>query len=147
MILSPKKIALICICIIFVIVFSGCSNNTAETIVNNKGEIIMSKELSERQSNKLLENEEYLPIGTVVTVGDGTKKLMIIGLLQTKAENNQIYDYSAVLYPEGYISPNETYLFNKNQISRIYYLGYVSQEQKLANEELTTIVNSEKSYQ
>lgn len=33
----------------------------------------MSKELSERQSNKLLENEEYLPIGTVVTIGDGTK--------------------------------------------------------------------------
>lgn len=146
MILSSKKIALICICIIFVIVFSSCSNNTAETIVNNKGEIMMSKELSERQSNKLLENEEYLPIGTVVTIGDGTKKLMIIGLLQTKAENNQIYDYSAVLYPEGYISPNETYLFNKNQISRIYYLGYVSQEQKLANQKLTTIVNSE-SYQ
>ena len=82
MILSSKKIALICICIIFVIVFSSCSNNTAETIVNNKGEIIMSKELSERQSNKLLENEEYLPIGTVVTIGDGTKKLMIMGLLQ-----------------------------------------------------------------
>ena len=70
---------------------------------------------------------------------------MIIGLLQTKTENNQIYDYSAVLYPEGYIGPSETYLFNKNQISRIYYLGYVSQEQKLANEKLTTIVNSEKS--
>lgn len=128
--------------------FCSCTNNISnDDILNSKGEIMLGKELSERQSNKLLENEEYLPIGTVVTVGDGTKKLMIIGLLQTKAENNQIYDYSAVLYPEGYISPNETYLFNKNQISRIYYLGYVSQEQKLANEKLTTIANSEKNYQ
>lgn len=105
----------------------------------------MGKELSERQSNKLLESDEYLPIGTVVTVGDGNKKLMIIGLLQTKAENNQTYDYSAVLYPEGYISPTETYLFNKNQISRIHYLGYVSQEQKDANEKITELANSSNS--
>lgn len=143
--MSPKRVAILCTCLVFIVVFSACSNNAEETIVDSKGEVTMSKELSERQSNKLLESEEYLPIGTVVTVGDGTKKLMIIGLLQTKAEDNKTYDYSAVLYPEGYIGPSETYLFNKNQISRIYYLGYVSQEQKAVNETLTTIASSVQS--
>lgn len=35
------------------------------------------------------------------------------------------------------------HIFYKNQISRINYLGYVSQEQKLANEKLTSILESE----
>ena len=52
----------------------------------------------------------------------------------------QTYGNSAVLYPEGYLDPSETYLFNKNQISRVYYLGYVSQEQKQNNEKIEQLV-------
>ncbi len=40
-------------CVFLAAVFSVSSNNKAETIVDDKGEIIMSKELSERQSDKL----------------------------------------------------------------------------------------------
>lgn len=142
--MKKHSILLIILSIIIVILCCACSNNADGKIVNSEGEIVMTKELSEKQSNKILENSEYLPIGTVVTVGNESKKLMIIGLLQTKAENNQVYDYSAVLYPEGYIGPSETYLFNKNQISRIYHLGYVSQEQKENNKKIEQIAPSAK---
>ena len=132
--------------VFIVILCCSCSNRQVEeTIVNSEGEMMLTKELTEKQSNSLLKSSEYLPIGTVVTVGDGDKKLMIIGLLQVKAEDNQTYDYSAVLYPEGYLDPSETYLFNKNQISRIYYLGYVSQEQKQNNQKIEQLVPSAKN--
>ena len=130
--------------IIIVVFCCSCSSGQSEkAVINSKGEISFSQELDEKQSDELLESSEYLPIGSVVTVEDGTKKLMIIGLLQVKAEDNQIYDYSAVLYPEGYLDPSETYLFNKNQISRVYYLGYVSQEQKQNNEKIEQLAPTE----
>ena len=129
---------------IIVVFCCSCSSGQSEkAVINSKGEISVSQELDEKQSDELLESSEYLPIGSVVTVEDGTKKLMIIGLLQVKAEDNQTYDYSAVLYPEGYLDPSETYLFNKNQISRVYYLGYVSQEQKQNNEKIEQLAPTE----
>lgn len=68
--------------------------------------------------------------------------MMIIGLLQVKSENNEVYDYSGVLYPEGYLGPSETYLFNKEQISRIYHLGYTSKEQTDHNKKLEDVSSS-----
>lgn len=143
--MKKHSILLIILSMTVVILCCACSNNADEHIVNSEGETMLTEELSEKQSDEILKNSEYLPIGTVVTVGDETKKLMIIGLLQTKAENNQVYDYSAVLYPEGFIGPSETYLFNKNQISRIYHLGYVSQEQKENNKKIEEIASSLKN--
>lgn len=118
----------------------SCSAKPAEAAVTDPdGGIALSAELDEEQSDALLNSPELLPIGTVVTVGDGTKKLMITGLLQVKAEDDQTYDYSAVLYPEGYLGPADMYLFNKDQISRVYHLGFVSQEQKENNQALEQI--------
>ena len=48
--------------------------------------------------------KELLPIGSVVLLNEGTKKLMIYGVMQSDTENNQ-YDYVGVLYPEGNIGP------------------------------------------
>ena len=56
--------------------------------------------------------KDLLPIGSVVLLKDATKKLVIIGVLQVNAEQNKMYDYLAVPYPEGYLGSDNNYLFN-----------------------------------
>lgn len=75
--------------------------------------------------------EGLLPIGTVVLLKNSTKRIMIIGVLQKQVKNGQeiLWDYSVCLYPEGYISPNKTFLFNSDQIEKIYAVGYQDEEQ------------------
>ena len=50
----------------------------------------------------------FLPIGSVVRLKKGKKRLMITGFLpiehNEKGEKN-VWDYSACLYPEGVITP------------------------------------------
>ena len=45
--------------------------------------------------------KELMPIGTVVTLKNGTKKLMIVGRLQAQKDSSKVYDYAACLWPEG----------------------------------------------
>ncbi|MEG2814263.1 MAG: DUF4176 domain-containing protein [Oscillospiraceae bacterium] len=75
--------------------------------------------------------EGLLPIGTVVLLKNSEKKIMIIGVCkkQLNKEEEIIWDYSACVYPEGYISSDKTFLFNNNQIEKIYSIGYQDEEQ------------------
>ena len=71
-----------------------------------------------------------LPIGSVVLVGNSTKKVMIVGLCQKGGSNEvKLWDYAGVIYPEGYLDPNKLFLFNNDQITQIYALGYQDSEQ------------------
>lgn len=69
-----------------------------------------------------------LPIGTVVLLKNATKRLMIIGVCQKNREG-VIWDYSAVIYPEGYMSADKTIMFNNEDIDKIYAMGYQDAEQ------------------
>ena len=71
--------------------------------------------------------EGLLPIGSVVLLKNATKKLMIIGVAR-KDENN-IYDYIAVCYPEGFSSADELVLFNNGNIDKVFSIGYQDEEQ------------------
>ena len=86
--------------------------------------------------------EKYLPIGSVVTLKDATKKIMIIGYCPVEKENNQMYDYSACLYPEGVIDSNRMLLFNHKQIATIHFIGLEDEEQKQNNEKIKQLVNN-----
>ena len=86
--------------------------------------------------------EKYLPIGSVVTLKDATKKIMIIGYCPVEKERNQMYDYSACWYPEGVIDSNRILLFNHNQIATIHFIGLEDEEQKQNNEKLKELVNN-----
>lgn len=70
-----------------------------------------------------------LPIGSVVLVGNSTKKVMIVGLCQKGGAEGKLWDYAGVVFPEGYIDPNKMFLFNNEQISQVYALGYQDAEQ------------------
>lgn len=41
--------------------------------------------------------KDLLPIGSVVTLKEGTKKLMIMGRLQQNMKTKKIYDYAGCL--------------------------------------------------
>ena len=74
--------------------------------------------------------EGRLPEGSVVLLKDSSKKLMIMGFCQTKpGVPGKIYDYCGCLYPEGYLAPDRIYLFDHDQIDRVYFVGYIDEEQ------------------
>lgn len=74
--------------------------------------------------------EHILPIGTVVLLKGAIKKLVIIGILQKAADSGQQYDYMGVLYPEGFLKPEMTFLFNHDDITDVIFRGYENPERK-----------------
>lgn len=71
----------------------------------------------------------YLPIGSVIRLKGGTKKIMICGRLQEHMDNHKVYDYCACLYPEGILDPNELYLFHDKDIDKVFFIGYQTEEE------------------
>ncbi|WP_078061379.1 DUF4176 domain-containing protein [Clostridium saudiense] len=79
--------------------------------------------------------DKYLPIGSVVLLKNGRKKIIIYGRKQMHVETGEEWDYLACLYPEGNINEEFMYLFNHDQIDKVYYLGYEDEEEKRFVEE------------
>ena len=79
--------------------------------------------------------DKYLPIGSVVLLKNGRKKIMIYGRKQMHVETGEEWDYLACLYPEGNINEEFMYLFNHDQIDKVNYLGYEDEEEKRFVEE------------
>ncbi len=71
-----------------------------------------------------------LPIGSVVLIGNSKKRVMIVGVCQKGGSDpDKIWDYTGVIYPEGFLDPQKMFLFNNEQITRIFALGYQDEEQ------------------
>ena len=73
--------------------------------------------------------KEYLPLGSVITLKNGSKRLMIVGRLQNQIGSNDIYDYAAVLWPEGLVDSKHFYLFNHEDLDKLYYIGLQDMEE------------------
>lgn len=69
--------------------------------------------------------KELLPVGSIVNLKNGKKRLMIFGILQ-RGENapGEEFDYSGVPYPEGNMGTDYQYLFNHEDVDHIYFRGY-----------------------
>ena len=72
----------------------------------------------------------YLPIGTIVLLKNGKKKVMIYGRRQNRINEPKEYDYIACLYPEGNINVNYMYLFNNEDIDTVVFRGYSDAEEE-----------------
>lgn len=84
--------------------------------------------IEEDLSNKDILNNypKYLPLGSVVLLKNGLKKVMIVGFAVINAEEkSEVYDYMGCLYPEGIIQSNSNIVFNHENISKIYAIGMV----------------------
>ncbi|MDR1002734.1 MAG: DUF4176 domain-containing protein [Oscillospiraceae bacterium] len=74
-------------------------------------------------------DKKYLPIGSVVLLKGGQKRVMIYGRLQRQVSNEAVWDYIGCLYPEGNISEEYTFLFNHGQIDTVYFIGFQDGEE------------------
>ena len=89
-----------------------------------------------------MKEEKLLPIGTVVMLKGGTKKVMITGFCVISEDNqSKIYDYCGCLYPEGYVAADKNLLFDHSQIDKIYYTGLIDEEEKEFKKQLVDILN------
>ena len=79
---------------------------------------------------------KYLPLGSIVRLNGGEKRLMIFGRLQKDTANDKVFDYVGCPYPEGNIAPKATFLFQHEDIAWIHYLGLVDAEEQAWNEKL-----------
>ncbi len=67
--------------------------------------------------------KKFLPIGSVVLLKESQKRIMIVGVKQKQSDSDKVWDYSACLFPEGIIDPDRLYLFDADQIDRLYFVG------------------------
>lgn len=73
--------------------------------------------------------KNMLPIGSVVLLKGGDKRIMICGRIQAKDGENAIYDYSACYYPEGIVDASSMFFFNRDAIETVYFLGFQDKEE------------------
>lgn len=69
---------------------------------------------------------KILPIGSVIRLINGERKLMIIGRapLYIYKDTEYYVDYCGCLYPDGQFTEN-MFFFNHEDIEKIYHTGYV----------------------
>lgn len=76
--------------------------------------------------------EKFLPIGTVVLLKGGEKRLMITGFCSVgDGDESKVWDYNGCLYPEGVINSKKVFLFNHEQIEEISHLGLALDDEEI----------------
>lgn len=78
--------------------------------------------------------KDLLPIGSVIQLKGAEKRLMVFGVRQTDRSDKKEYDYISVLYPEGNIGEQGQFLFNHENIEKVFFRGF-------EDEERTTFLN------
>ncbi len=76
--------------------------------------------------------EKFLPIGTVVLLKGGEKKLMITSYLifgPGEGTSRKVFDYGSCTYPEGVIDSSHAVGFNHSDIEKIVFLGHEDEDQ------------------
>lgn len=88
---------------------------------------------------------KYLPIGTVVLLKGGTRKVMITGFCAvTDAKKNKVFDYRGCPFPEGVLESSGVALFDHDQIQEICHMGFKNDESINFLDRLEIITNSNK---
>ena len=97
------------------------------------------------EKNVMSKYRKYLPIGTVILLKEGKKRLMITGFCPVANEDGKkkMYDYTGVIYPEGVVSASQMLLFNHAQIEKIFHMGmYKDEEEKAFKQNLIKTVKA-----
>ena len=88
--------------------------------------------------------EKYLPIGTVCTINNSNKKVMIMSYFSIEYNNSAVmYDYKGCVYPEGLLLPSQAVSFNHSDIVSVDYLGYKNEDFEVFNSNLNRKVEKE----
>ncbi len=76
-----------------------------------------------------MEEKNLLPLGSVVSLKKGNKKIMICARFQISKQTMKYYDYAACYYPEGMIESDKLFMFQHDDIEQIYFQGFIDQEE------------------
>lgn len=99
------------------------------------------------------EKIEYLPVGSVVLLKGGKKELMITAYFikpigktydssgEVDNASEKLFDYGACLYPEGLVGSDQTLAFNHNDIEKVVFKGYETENSKKLSDLLNDIKN------
>ena len=106
-------------------------------IYYNDSKIRGFRVLKKKRKDLKFMQDKYLPIGTVVLLKGGEKKVMITSYLifpMGKETDKKMFDYGGCPFPEGIVDSTHTVVFNHGQIEKIIYLGLKDDEQQKFNE-------------
>jgi hypothetical protein len=73
--------------------------------------------------------KEYLPAGSVVRLAGAERNLIIVGIIQASEDDpDTVHDYLGFPYPQGYMGPNNNYLFDETDIEEVVFRGYEDED-------------------
>ena len=84
---------------------------------------------------------KYYPIGTVVSLVNGNRPLMIYGRKQIQNESDILWDYVACFYPEGNMGDDYNVFFQHEEINKVLHNGYESQADEIMQQALNATQN------
>lgn len=86
---------------------------------------------------------DYLPLGSVVYLHEGNKKMIIIarGLVAKNGDGHIFFDYGGVPYPEGLMDDQMAY-FQHDGIKRIVFKGFSDLDDEATVEKINDYVES-----
>lgn len=90
---------------------------------------------------------DLLPIGSVILLKNGEQPIMIYGIKQSTGgglfKKEETYDYICVLYPQGHIGPDETFLVNHESIEKVLFRGYEDESREKFLDEIAKELGEE----
>ena len=91
--------------------------------------------------------DNLLPIGSVVKVNGSEKRLMVFGVKQKTGEDEErVYDYVGVTYPEGNLGKEYHILFDEADIEEVVFRGFEDQERSFFLNELKKYYEPENAF-
>ena len=89
------------------------------------------------------ERQTLYPLGTVVMLKGGKKRLMVVGFDPlNETRTNKAYDYIGCLFPEGILATDKLAMFNHDQIEKVYLEGLSDAEEQNFKEKLADFFDS-----
>ena len=90
-----------------------------------------------------MEKIDYIPLGSVVYLKGGIRKLLIVAraINVANGEKQFFFDYGGVLYPEGITGDHMAY-FNHNDVSSVFFRGCDDDENKGMTEAINKFVET-----
>ena len=75
-----------------------------------------------------MENDKFLPLGSVVLLKDAKRYIVIIGYAVIEEGGSKVWDYMGCAYPIGVINSENNLLFNRKQIDKVIHTGFSDDE-------------------
>ena len=90
-----------------------------------------------------MEKTDYVPLGSVVYLKGGIKKLLVVARAINVANDGKqfFFDYGGVLYPEG-ITGDQMAYFNHDDVESVFFRGCDDEENKGMTEAINRFVES-----